>query len=269
MPTDLSSNNPATEQSTSSINKQPLQEDTSPKTPELLASNSAQETGGEPLPKRFRPDTTSLHSKIAELYGAPPSTWLRRYPPLSVSDTVGRPRALDQTKIKELTAEIESFAREHNIQLVERSAIKALRFGSQYYDEASQVGAHSEDELYMKVLAGCIDPELKNFSAAGVHGYGHSFQDSDILKVHGQSTSDNLETIRTENFSFHKINGNKSVILQDATRGCTAAVTAMLILDQGGAPDLNSLSVRNLGDTETMMGDLKAAGFRPLRTKNS
>lgn len=54
------------------------------------------------------------------------------------------------------------------------------------------------------------------------------------------------------------------VIQQQGQRGCTAATTAMLIMDNGKAPSLQALGHRNLGNSETMARDLNRAGLNPM-----
>lgn len=56
----------------------------------------------------------------------------------------------------------------------------------------------------------------------------------------------------------------KRILQQQAGRGCTAAASAMLILDHGGKIDLQELQARNLGNDEDMMQDIQRAGLTPL-----
>lgn len=53
----------------------------------------------------------------------------------------------------------------------------------------------------------------------------------------------------------------KAIIQQQATRGCTAATAAMLILDNGIIPNLQELKTRNLGNTSDQHRDIENAGL--------
>jgi len=55
----------------------------------------------------------------------------------------------------------------------------------------------------------------------------------------------------------------KAIIQQQAVRGCTAAVTAMMIMDNGGQVNQNTL-LRNLGMEEDLLADLRNAGLHPI-----
>tara|TARA_A100001015_G_scaffold316036_1_gene429325 strand:+ start:4277 stop:4573 length:297 start_codon:yes stop_codon:yes gene_type:complete len=53
-------------------------------------------------------------------------------------------------------------------------------------------------------------------------------------------------------------------MLQPAQRACTAAASAMLILDRGGQLNTQDLLYRNLGDTQAMICNIEQAGLTPL-----
>jgi hypothetical protein len=59
---------------------------------------------------------------------------------------------------------------------------------------------------------------------------------------------------------------NRAVIQQQSIRGCTAAVTAMLISDNDRFFDSHTLSARNLSDNATMIKDLVNARLEPVVT---
>jgi hypothetical protein len=58
----------------------------------------------------------------------------------------------------------------------------------------------------------------------------------------------------------------KRILQQQAGRGCTAAATAMLIMDHGKKINLDEVQQRNLGNDEGMMHDIGFAGLTPLLT---
>ncbi len=55
----------------------------------------------------------------------------------------------------------------------------------------------------------------------------------------------------------------KAIIQQQAVRGCTAAVAAMLIIDLKGKCDLHSLYATNLGNRESIEREFRKAQFEP------
>lgn len=91
------------------------------------------------------------------------------------------------------------------------------------------------------------------------------YKDSEILKLHPTiqkiDLGDNITADRTDN--------GKIVILQQAKRGCTAAVAAMLIHDAGKSVNLNSLRNTNLGNTGSIKRWISEAGLIPKVTKLS
>lgn len=62
------------------------------------------------------------------------------------------------------------------------------------------------------------------------------------------------------------ING-KAVIQQQAKRGCTAAVSAMLIYDNDKKFALEDLLSRNLGQNDTILYDIEKAGLEPTEER--
>jgi len=98
------------------------------------------------------------------------------------------------------------------------------------------------------------------FSPGGVrseHGSGELFSDREIIE--------NLPLIRREEIGSgiyaSYTENEKAIIQQQATRGCTAATAAMLIMDNGRTPNLRCLKERNLGTDEDQLRDIQAAGL--------
>lgn len=102
-------------------------------------------------------------------------------------------------------------------------------------------------------------PAFETYQSLGAHGYGHSYGDKNITRVLGA----------TNNIS--KVN-DKTIILQQATRGCTAAVAWMLITDKLGdkvnSDDrLGDLQATNLGDSDSISERITHAGLVPAVTE--
>lgn len=102
-----------------------------------------------------------------------------------------------------------------------------------------------------------------------IHGTANVFHDNEIVEKLDIIKSEKLgvvvggfmdDQVVYAEYTTH----GKAIIQQQATRGCTAAVTAMLIMDHNIIPNLTSLSSRNLGNEETMLMDIRKAGLTPL-----
>ena len=92
------------------------------------------------------------------------------------------------------------------------------------------------------------------------HGVGTLFTDDEIIEK--------LNVVKKVEFGpdafiYYTKNG-KAIIQQQATRGCTAAAAAMLIMDHGKTPNFDELSRRNLGNDDDQIRDLKEAGLSPI-----
>lgn len=91
------------------------------------------------------------------------------------------------------------------------------------------------------------------FSTA--HGKTLNFRDEEISLVH--------PFVKERHLTSYTPDG-KAVILQQATRGCTAAAAAMLIADAGGQVDWAVVKTRNLGTDDDVINDLKKAGLKAI-----
>lgn len=93
-----------------------------------------------------------------------------------------------------------------------------------------------------------------------VHGQGELFSDSEIIEK-----LDIIERVEIEHNIYASYTKNRrAIIQQQATRGCTAATAAMLIMDNGKKPDLKNLQCRNLGNDEDQIRDIQNAGLKPV-----
>lgn len=127
-------------------------------------------------------------------------------------------------------------------------------------------------------LAICDTIIFKDGKIAGAHNRGvkpHFFQDHEIIQVHavlrkqlldGENPFPEADQWGVEwrpiyaEYSAHQ----KPIIQQAAMRGCTAAATAMLIMDHGKQCDVQGLRMRNLGQTRNMKHDIEKAGLKAV-----
>lgn len=220
----------------------------------------------------------TLRDKTWETYGVPPSKWPRQYPPISGADTPGIASPINKEKAQELISYIKQYANQHGISLPEfDSKIKSLGFCFYIGDINDPSGddflmSSSREEILLKAMLRKIAPELANLSTSGAYGYSLVFADSEIVNLHEESITREVTRKSASGeprspFVFKEIDG-KAVILQQATRGCTAAVAMMLIQDNGGEIDTYTLEETNLGNAETMTALLRKAGFDVLKTDN-
>ncbi len=91
-----------------------------------------------------------------------------------------------------------------------------------------------------------------------VHPEGKLFSDNEIVEKLDIIKSVEIGPKVYASYTKH----GKAIIQQQAMRGCTAAVTAMLIMDDGKKPDLSCLQGRNLGNDEDQIKDLQNAGLK-------
>lgn len=96
------------------------------------------------------------------------------------------------------------------------------------------------------------------------HGSVDFFTDDEILE--------NLNIIKTviqEDTEIRYTKNGKAILQQQATRGCTAATAAMLILDNGKEPDYWGLRMRTLANDEDLVKDIEKAGLKAFINKAS
>ncbi|QZA58602.1 hypothetical protein [Candidatus Rhabdochlamydia porcellionis] len=98
------------------------------------------------------------------------------------------------------------------------------------------------------------------------------FKDEEILKHHAVIKQELIGKCfnkykEEEDVYMDFTENGKAIIQQQATRGCTAAVAAMLIKDQKGKFNFYGLSMCNLGDNENIKQAIRAAGFKPIVTR--
>lgn len=90
------------------------------------------------------------------------------------------------------------------------------------------------------------------------HGTGQLFKNDEIVEKLEIVTVQEVERGFYVGYTAH----NKAIVQQQATRGCTAGVTAMLIIDHGKKPNLSDMRSRNLGNDAHKIRDLEQAGLK-------
>lgn len=89
------------------------------------------------------------------------------------------------------------------------------------------------------------------------------FEDSEILKVHEVSSRVFLGNNGSLPVYADKNSLDQHIIQQLSKRGCSAGVSAMVILDHGKTPSIENMSRRNLGTDRDIMRDLNEVGLHP------
>lgn len=97
------------------------------------------------------------------------------------------------------------------------------------------------------------------------HGKVKFFKDSQILTIHpGQRINPATVVKAVVEFEVRRNNLGKHVLQQQATRGCTAGVVAMLFLDHHLGIDVCELQDTNLGNNKSMQKSLQTGGLIPI-----
>lgn len=107
-----------------------------------------------------------------------------------------------------------------------------------------------------------IGPSDSMIGSVSVHGSTTFLADSEILEKLPLIKREELapSTSIWVSYTMHRA----AIIQQQATRGCTAAVAAMLIQDHGKQPNIDELIERNLGNDDDQERDLREAGLTPI-----
>ena len=196
-----------------------------------------------------------LRLEILKLFKVKESKYSRSFPPVAACDTICRYSTSQERSAYHLLEKLKRHAASSGLSINEVAL----------YD-------NKDDKLYIRrinlevelsYVIRTIFPELKSLSMRGAHGYGLSYPDYAILKRYYPvkpmtQTFNGIEVKYSQN--------NKPIIRQAATRGCTAAATAMLICEHKKNVNLAYLKSRNLGDDEDMITDIQRAGLRPILT---
>lgn len=100
------------------------------------------------------------------------------------------------------------------------------------------------------------------------NGQMNCFDDKEILKTHGSSVkklTQKIYCVSDKKYYPMEIgfdHKGRSIIQQQAIRGCTAATAAMLIVDNGGNFNVSILQGRSLADNGRILQDIQDANLR-------
>ena len=189
--------------------------------------------------------SSSLRSKVLKLFEAAPTKYQRAYPPVSSVEATKGLSFEDLVNVKE--------------KLFKLFKIKGIDSDQPSIDDFLAC-FDLEDEI-RSIIKG-VFPKLGNLSLSGRYPYGNSYSDQDIMTHHPV-----VEAVGFDKYlDIEYTENGKPLILQQATRGCTAAVAAMLIHENGGEIDSHALATRDLGDEEYMKLDIERAGLKPKET---
>lgn len=92
-----------------------------------------------------------------------------------------------------------------------------------------------------------------------------SFPDNAIFQVNDPVRIEEV-ILDGSPFQFYYTHNQKAILIQDAPEGCTAGVSAMLIMDNGGKPKAVDIKNRKASTYEQIIEDIRNAGLEPLST---
>jgi hypothetical protein len=109
--------------------------------------------------------------------------------------------------------------------------------------------------------------KFKDGKIVSVYPNGKLFNDDEIVEKLPIVREETIKDEKEFSLTVFYTRNNKPIIHQQATRGCTAGVSAMLILDNNKVPNLQTLRFRNLGDNAVMLQDIKNAGLQGVENE--
>lgn len=126
------------------------------------------------------------------------------------------------------------------------------------------------DERRYPPLSGFVDTIRidANGKMQGVHGTANLFSKDEIVEIHPIVESRLLGNgnFLTEPAYIDFTKSQAAVIQQQAVRGCTAAASAMLIVQAGKKCDISRMLGRSLASTKEICQDIQDAGLKPIVT---
>lgn len=109
---------------------------------------------------------------------------------------------------------------------------------------------------------------IKDGVLTSIHPPAQMFRDKDIHTIHQgielQPPTTNEQSVL---FQVTRNEMGKYVLQQQSTRGCTAGVVAMLLLDHQAKIDPEEMASSNLGTNEEMLSSLANAGLHPIESQ--
>ena len=184
-------------------------------------------------PKKQGVNLADKKLALCSLFKIPFTVHQREYPPMGRMDTRRPPKG-------------------EKLQMLKTQVLEILELEDPKFDARGM-----ELEFQIVKLITQTFPEFKHLSLVGAHGYGNSYRDKDILRVYPEVSSKEEGALCIKYTA-----NNKPVISQQATRGCTAAASAMLIYENGGRINLEDLFERNLGDDRDLEEDIQRGGLK-------
>ncbi|WBA80772.1 cysteine peptidase family C39 domain-containing protein [Endozoicomonas sp. GU-1] len=218
----------------------------------------------------FYKPTPELMATLLKLAGIPSSVYQRQYPPVATVDTVclGDDTTHEQTQ-KTVEDIIASYKLLEDRGFKKYLAAKRLR--EEMFDKNHFMWNRPASLLEIVVqYAFRYDPVLKNISFSGAHGYVLTYLDHEILTVHQPIRKEHIQ----ESGKFKPIEvkytcNGRPIIQQQATRGCSYAVAAMLIHQHHGTVSVSDLESTNLGGDKLIFQALSTAGLSPFKTRHA
>lgn len=134
--------------------------------------------------------------------------------------------------------------------------------GTLFDDYANIVQAAREHRSVPRIGLGDTRSVAPNGNACGSHEYARVFDDDEIIFVEPLAWRGQVDDI-----AIGRTHDGRHVVQQQTTRGCTAASSAMLILDQGFEINPDELRYRSLAIDERLHADIRRAGLEVLRTE--
>ncbi|AOB32126.1 hypothetical protein AKI39_17500 [Bordetella sp. H567] len=133
---------------------------------------------------------------------------------------------------------------------------------ARFDDDATLLQVARENRSVPPIALGDTRHVYRNGRTCSDHGSTQVFDDDEILFVEPLAWRGEVDDI-----AIGRTHDGRNVVQQQSTRGCTAASTAMLILDQGFDFDPDQLRYRNMAIDERLHGDIRRAGLQVLQTQ--
>lgn len=197
--------------------------------------------------------------ELRELVCLPDSCYTRSFPPVNTSDSLYCNHDKKEKAEKTVTAMLTHYRLFENHEFAKylEKSIPGLQI------DFFKPGSTTISPMFLFDTVSQFvfrdDPELQNVSIFGEHGYSLSYHDADILEVNKPETILDIEKINVK-----YTHNNRPVIQQQATRGCSYAVVAMLLHQHQRTFSVELLRTTNLRDKDFIIKSLSSAGLTAL-----
>lgn len=189
--------------------------------------------------------SSSLRLKVLKLFDADATKYSRAYPPVSSTEARGEFSVEALVNLKENLSKLFKIKEVDSDHPLEDDLFAALDL-----------------EAKIRSIIREAFPRLANLTLLGSYPYGNSYRDQDIMMHHPVVKAERFD----EYLDIEYTANGKPLILQQATRGCTAAVTAMLIHENGRKINSYELAMRDIGHNYNMKFDIENADLKPKET---